>query len=52
MNLVLQIKLKHDEKEPPAGTKPLTLTDFNTQVIEKIGDFDFDFNSIPFDFDG
>jgi len=52
MNLVLQIKLKHDEKEPPAGTKPLTLTDFNTQVIEKIGDFEFDFNSIPFDFDG
>ena len=52
MNLILQIRLKHDEKNPQSQSKPLTVTDFNTQSIEKIGDFDFDFNSVPFDFDG
>ena len=32
--------------------KPITIADFDTQVVEQKGEFEFDNNSVPFDFDG
>ena len=32
--------------------KPVTIADFDTQIVEQKGQFEFNNNSVPFDFDG
>lgn len=32
--------------------KPITIADFDTQMVEQKGEFEFDNNSVPFDFNG
>ena len=54
VNLILNIwvKTSEDDNNEEAEGKPVTVADFDTEEIEKIGDFKFDVNSVPFDFDG
>lgn len=53
MNWILSIKLSNEKISTEHGeAKPITLADFDTQIVDQKGEFEFDNNSVPFDFDG
>lgn len=53
LNCILSIKLQNEKINTDTGeAKPITVADFNTQIVEQKGKFEFDNNSVPFDFNG
>ena len=53
MNWILSIKLQNEKINTENGeAKPITIADFDTQIVDQKGEFEFDNNSVPFDFDG
>jgi hypothetical protein len=53
MNCILSIKLLNEKINTETGeAKPITIADFDTQIVDQKGEFEFDNNSVPFDFDG
>ena len=53
MNCILSIKLQNEKINTENGeAKPITIADFDTQIVDQKGEFEFDNNSVPFDFDG
>lgn len=53
LNCILSIKLQNEKINTELGeAKPITVADFNTQIVEQRGKFEFDNNSVPFDFNG
>jgi hypothetical protein len=52
-NCILSIKLQNEKINTESGeAKPITVADFDTQIVEQKGKFEFDNNSVPFDFNG
>mmetsp|Transcript_23141 Transcript_23141/g.20532 ORF Transcript_23141/g.20532 Transcript_23141/m.20532 type:complete len:260 (+) Transcript_23141:322-1101(+) len=52
-NCILSIKLNNEKINTDNGeAKPVTIADFDTQIVELKGNFEFNNNSVPFDFDG
>lgn len=53
MNCILSIKLHNEQINTDNGeAKPITIADFDTQIVDHKGQFEFDNNSVPFDFNG
>ena len=53
LNCILSIKLNNEKIGVENGeAKPITVADFDTQIVEQKGQFEFNHNSVPFDFNG
>lgn len=53
LNCILSIKLQNEKINTENGeAKPITIANLDTQDVDQIGNFEFDNNSVPFDFDG
>lgn len=53
LNCILSIKIDDEKINTQNGeAKPVTIADFDTQIVDQKGQFEFNHNSVPFDFDG